>query len=28
MRSLAADLLAGRRRWTDHQRSKLGRGAA
>lgn len=27
-RSLAADLLAGRRRWTDHQRSKLGRGAA
>lgn len=27
-RSLAADLLAGRRRWTDHQRSKLARGAA
>lgn len=27
-RSIAADLRNGTRRWTEHQRGKLGRGAA
>lgn len=27
-RSIAGDLLAGRRRWTDYQRAKLARGRA
>lgn len=26
-RSMAAELLAGRRRWTEHQRAKLARRA-